>query len=65
MPLSGKQLIRLFEENGWTLDRIQGSHHIMEKPGFRPVPIPVHGNRDLQPHFIKLILKQAGLKERI
>ena len=63
MSWSGKQLVRLLEANGWILDRIQGSHHIMEKPGYRPVIVPMHGNKDIQPLFAKSILKQAGLKD--
>lgn len=31
--LSGKELARLLEQNGWELARIQGSHHIYHKAG--------------------------------
>jgi predicted RNA binding protein YcfA (HicA-like mRNA interferase family) len=64
MPWTGKELVRLMEKNGWVVDRINGSHHIMEKAGFREVSIPVHGNRDIQDHFAKKLLKQAGLREK-
>lgn len=57
-----KQLIKLLEEKGWSLDRIKGSHHIMVKPGFRSIPIPFHGNVDIDPKFIRLVEKQAGEK---
>jgi hypothetical protein len=33
----------------------RGSHHKMEKEGFRSVPIPVHGSRDLGIGLIKAI----------
>ncbi len=29
--LSGKQLVRILEQRGWMLLRIQGSHHIYGK----------------------------------
>jgi hypothetical protein len=41
-------MCRLIEKNGWSLRRINGSHHIYSKPGERKViSIPVHGNRSL------------------
>ena len=64
MPWTGKELVRLLEKNGWILSRISGSHHVMIKPGFRNVPIPVHGNRDIDDSFAKDILKQANLREK-
>ncbi|WP_328596358.1 type II toxin-antitoxin system HicA family toxin [Anaerovibrio slackiae] len=57
-----KDLIRILKDDGWVIDRIKGSHHIMKhptKPG-RPV-IPLH-NEELKPGTYNNILKQAGLK---
>ena len=61
--MTGKQLRKLLEENGWCLDRISGSHHIMIREGNRSVPIPIHGNSDLPKGLLEAILKQAGIKE--
>lgn len=62
MPLSGKQLVKLLKKNGWKIQRITGSHHIMVK-GDKKVPVPVHGNKDLGKGLEKAILKQTGLKK--
>ncbi|MGK5081809.1 type II toxin-antitoxin system HicA family toxin [Bdellovibrionota bacterium FG-1] len=62
MPLSGKQLVRLLEENGWVLVRINGSHHILVK-GPDSVSVPVHGNHSLGTGLERKILKKAGLKK--
>ncbi|MDR3338123.1 MAG: type II toxin-antitoxin system HicA family toxin [Treponema sp.] len=35
------------KENGWALDRTNGSHHVFVKDGRRPVSILFHGNRDI------------------
>ncbi|MEI6387274.1 MAG: type II toxin-antitoxin system HicA family toxin [Spirochaetota bacterium] len=43
----GQQVIVILEAKGWTLDRINGSHHVMIKHGRRSIPVPVHGNADL------------------
>ncbi|MDR0466668.1 MAG: type II toxin-antitoxin system HicA family toxin, partial [Deltaproteobacteria bacterium] len=37
----------ILKENGWKLDRINGSHHVFVKEGFRSVAVPVHGNREM------------------
>jgi predicted RNA binding protein YcfA (HicA-like mRNA interferase family) len=61
--MTGKQLKKILELNGWRLDRISGSHHIMIQEGSRSIPIPVHGSVDLPKGLVHAILKQAGIKE--
>lgn len=41
--MKDKELLSLLKKNGWTLVRIKGSHHRLEKEGFPPITIPVHG----------------------
>lgn len=36
---------RLLESYGYRLKRISGSHHVFDKPGESPIPIPVHHGR--------------------
>lgn len=57
--MMGKDLIRELESQGWLLDRIEGSHHIMVKAGRRPIAIPVHGSRDLPPGLVTAIRREA------
>ncbi len=59
--MTGKQVIEIFKAHGWSVDRINGSHHIMVKEGCRSIPIPVHGNEDLGVRA-KKILKQADIE---
>ncbi len=61
MTLTGKELVRLLEQNGWTLDRIAGSHHIMIYDG-KTISVPVHGNKALPAGLLNSLLKQTGLK---
>ena len=58
--MKGKELVKLFQKNGWELDRISGSHHIMTKEG-KTLSIPVH-NTDLKTGTLNKLLKDAGLK---
>lgn len=60
--MTGKQVIALLKENGRTPDRVNGSHHVMTKPGRRSVPVPVHGSEDLGP-LAKRILREAGIEQ--
>jgi predicted RNA binding protein YcfA (HicA-like mRNA interferase family) len=64
--VSGKELVRIVEEHGWTLLRIQGSRHICGKPGNPPrLSIPCHGNVPLKKGLLSQLLKVAGLDETV
>jgi len=54
---------KLLEANGWSLDRVSGSHHIMTREGKRSVLIPIHGSAELPKGLLNTILKQTGIKE--
>ena len=54
-------MLKLLKQNGWELDRIAGSHHVMIK-GIHTIVVPVHANRDLSRGTQEKILKDAGLK---
>lgn len=60
MPISGKQMVKLYKKAGWILDHISGSHHIMKK-GNRTMPIPVHGNKDLSRGLERKLLKEKDI----
>jgi predicted RNA binding protein YcfA (HicA-like mRNA interferase family) len=62
--LTGKELCRILEREGWSLLRIQGSHHIYGKPGSRVRhSVPVHGNQALKVGLLRHLLKQAEISE--
>lgn len=57
-----KELLKVLKKDGWYVDRIRGSHHMLKhtnKDG--RVTVPVH-KEDLKPKTLHTILKQAGLK---
>ena len=51
----------MMHKNGWELDRIQGSHHILIR-GSKTLSVPVHGKKDLPKGLLNKLLKEAGLK---
>ena len=59
--MKGSEVVTLLRKNGWMLDRVTGSHHIMTKDNVM-IPVPVHKGRDLAKGTLHSILKQAGLK---
>jgi predicted RNA binding protein YcfA (HicA-like mRNA interferase family) len=62
--VSGKELAKVLEQNGWILLRIQGSHHIYGKPGVpERLSVPIHGNKSLKVGLLRHLLKVAELSE--
>ncbi len=60
--ISGKELAKLLEANGWDLLRIQGSHHIYGKVGNPSrISVPIHRNQDLKIGLLRNLLKTAEL----
>ena len=59
---SGKDLISAFKKDGWVLNRIEGSHHILVKAGTETIlVIPVHGNKTVKVGLLKGLIADAGL----
>jgi len=58
---TGKQLVRILQANGFILDHITGSHHILVDEDGKRITVPVH-NRDLPKGTLSEILKQAGIR---
>jgi predicted RNA binding protein YcfA (HicA-like mRNA interferase family) len=62
--LSGKELARIVERNGWKLLQIHSSHYIYGKPGsIVRLSIPVHENRPLKRGLLAHLMKLAELNE--
>ncbi len=61
---SGKELAKLLERHGWTLLRMQGSHHIYGKPGsIVRLSVLIHGNNPLKIGLLRHLLRMAELTE--
>jgi len=60
--MTGRELVRLLEKDGWVLDRIKGSHHIMIKDN-KTLLVPVHSSKDLGKGLLNKLLKEGGLKK--
>ncbi|HYX72718.1 MAG TPA: type II toxin-antitoxin system HicA family toxin [Nitrososphaera sp.] len=62
--VSGKEFAKLLEHHGWTLLRVQGSHHIYGKTGSDVrLSVPIHGNQALKTGLLRHLMKLAGISE--
>ena len=60
--MSGKDFINKLMKDGWELDRVKGSHHIMRKHDIC-ISVPVHSNEDLKTGILNALNKKAGYKK--
>ncbi len=58
--MKDKDLLKLLKKEGWELDRINWSHHILKK-GNKTISLPVYG-KEIKKGLLNNILKIAGLK---
>ena len=62
--VSGKEFTKILERHGWSLFRVQGSHHICGRAGSDVrLSVPVHGNQALKTGLLRHLMKMAGLTE--
>jgi predicted RNA binding protein YcfA (HicA-like mRNA interferase family) len=55
----GAKIVKALESAGFTVARITGSHHVMQHPDGRSVP--VHGGRDVSKGALRSILNIIGM----
>lgn len=62
--VSGKEFTKILERQGWTLLRVQGSHHIYGKTGNDArLSVPIHGNQSLKTGLLRHLMKMSGTSE--
>ena len=58
----GDRHIAAFKRDGWFVDHIRGSHHILVKEGCDAhLSIPVHKGKDIDTGLLKKFIRLAGL----
>lgn len=58
--MTGKELVKQLQNNGWEVERVYGSHYIMKK-GLQTETVPYH-TKDLKPGLLHSIKKRTGLE---
>ncbi len=60
--MDSSEVINKLKADGWVLDRIKGSHHYFEKPGFpRPACVP-HPKKDLPRGTLKALERYTKVR---
>ena len=60
IPSNSRDIIRRLRDEGWTLVRVEGSHHQFKKTGTREIITVPHPKKDLPPGTARRIAKLAG-----
>jgi predicted RNA binding protein YcfA (HicA-like mRNA interferase family) len=62
--ISGRDFARIIERRGWTLLRVNGSHHIYGKQGsVVRLSVPIHGSKPLKIGLLRHLAKSAELSD--
>jgi predicted RNA binding protein YcfA (HicA-like mRNA interferase family) len=62
--VSGKEFAKILERHGWSLLRVQGSHHIYGRAGSDVrLSVPIHSNQAIKMSLLRHLMKMAGLTE--
>ena len=58
--ISGKQIVKAFEKDGWIFDRQHGSHMILTNPGMQST-LSVPNHKEIGRGLLKTLIKDSGL----
>jgi predicted RNA binding protein YcfA (HicA-like mRNA interferase family) len=59
-PTNSRDIIERLRADGWTLDRVEGSHHQFKKAGIPHLVTVPHPKKDLSVGLVKSIYDTAG-----
>lgn len=60
MLTNSRDIKRRLEKDGWSLERVKGSHHVFRHPTTRSILVLPRPKKDLGPGLVKALYKQAG-----
>ena len=60
MERNSRKLIRMLEQDGWMLDRVNGDHYTFKHPDNDKIITVTHPKRDLPIGLVRRIYKLAG-----
>ena len=56
--ISGKELVRFLEQLGFSVVRVNGSHHRLKHEDGRVTTVPVHKNEDIPKGLLRKIVRE-------
>jgi len=61
--ISGKEMVKFLQRQGFQIIRVHGSHHFMQRGDDRTT-VPVHGSHDLKTGTLRKILRDINMSPR-
>jgi predicted RNA binding protein YcfA (HicA-like mRNA interferase family) len=59
--LRGKEIVRVLQRLGFTVDRVRGSHAFLKHPDGRATTVPVHSGEMIGPGLLRSILRDIEM----
>jgi predicted RNA binding protein YcfA (HicA-like mRNA interferase family) len=59
MLTNSRDIMRRLQAEGWTLERVKGSHHVFKNPKTGSIIILPHPRKDLGIGLVRAIYRQA------
>ena len=59
--VTGNQMVRFLQDQGFSLVRIRGSHHFLSHPDGRRTVVPVHSGEIIGPGLLNKILHDVEI----
>jgi predicted RNA binding protein YcfA (HicA-like mRNA interferase family) len=60
METNSRKILRLLQDDGWTVVRISGDHHILQHANRNQTIVLPHPKKDLPKGLVRRIYKDAG-----
>lgn len=64
LRITGKDLLKILEKEGFKVIRVRGSHHFLRHSDGRRTVVPVHAGETLGPGLVARILRDCELDRK-
>ncbi len=61
--IKAKDLVKFLSKEGYILDHVQGSHHIMRNESGRKTSVAIHGNKEIPKGTLLAIIKDLEISK--
>jgi predicted RNA binding protein YcfA (HicA-like mRNA interferase family) len=62
--MTSREIIKLLQDNGWVIERVRGSHHVMSHPDNPKLVVVPHPRKDFPIGTLRSIERVSGVKLR-
>ena len=60
--INGHEAVDAFSKIGFVVVRVEGSHHVMKKPGHKYLlSVPIHGSKSVKRGTLRGLIRASGI----